>query len=54
MRFGVEREIIDCFLLLSGFVFLLFAGSDSLGEKLPEAHGVLHAADPAHRLEHSD
>lgn len=30
------------------------SGGDGPGEELPEAHGVLHAADPAHRLEHAD
>ena len=35
-------------------VFLFFSGSDSLGEKFPKAHGVLHAADPSHCLEHSN
>ena len=30
------------------------AGRDRPGEELPQAHGGLHAADPAHRLEHPD
>lgn len=32
----------------------LTAGGDSAGKELPEAHGVVHAADPADRLEHAD
>ena len=31
-----------------------FSGSDGPGEELPEAYGVLHAANPAHCLEHPD
>lgn len=55
MRLGVERESeIIASVLLSGFFVFLFSGSDSLGEKFPKAHGVLHAADPSHCLEHSN
>lgn len=37
--------------LVSLLLFVL-PGCDSAGEELPEAHGVLNAADPAHRVEH--
>jgi len=39
--------------LVSPGVLSPVPGGDGVGEELPQAHGVLHATDPAHRVEHA-
>lgn len=45
-------EIIYFLYITHNLSPFLFLGSDSPSEKLPKAHGVLHAADSAYCLEH--
>lgn len=42
------------FALIEPSILFSSPGSNSTSEELPQAHGVLHAADTSHRLEHTD